>query len=262
MGSIAIKKEAKDVGTRGVHSEKQLYTRRNLKRFNAKVLGIGDVSQRSVQREAIAAMFDLEGFTNFCRQVDPHLSIPKFLSEFLDWLFEAVKKELIQKRYRAGCLLYTDLPFFAKFTGDGILFLWDSSELSVAEICNVAVSLENICRRYRRDFAPRIRQELSDTPPRLRCGVARGLVCSVGNGEDFVGPCINMSARLQKLSSLPFCFSKRGFDYEKGMVKETAETYEVKRVSVRGMGTGELVCVPKLEFGRLKKAERALFKEV
>ena len=38
---------------------------------------------------------------------------------------------------------------------------------------------------------------VSEPPPVLRCGLARGTVFSVGNRSDFVGSCINMAARLQ-----------------------------------------------------------------
>lgn len=56
-----------------------VYTDSQYKRFNYKVLGLGDISLPSQQREAVAAVFDLTGFTNFCKQVDPHLCVPTFL---------------------------------------------------------------------------------------------------------------------------------------------------------------------------------------
>ena len=126
-------------------------------------------------------------------------------------------------------------------------------------MCNVVVSLENTCKRYKNNFVPKIRRELSEIPPKIRCGVAMGMVCSVGNGEDYIGPCINIASRLQKLSGLSFCFSRRGFDYEKGMVKETADSYIVKKVSIRGIGDDERVCVPKADFEKLNKKERDIF---
>jgi class 3 adenylate cyclase len=110
-----------------------------------------------------------------------------------------------------------------------------------------------------REFYPTIRKVVSQPPKVLRCGVSRGLVFSVGNGEDYVGPCINIAARLQKLSSLTFCFSRRGFDVEKHMPEETAAKYVLKSVSLRGIGEDELVWVRKEEFDSLQDEEKALF---
>ena len=55
-------------------------------RFNPGVLGLGDIGAPSKQVDALAAVFDLEGFTSFCSHVDPHLAVPEYLSRFLDWL--------------------------------------------------------------------------------------------------------------------------------------------------------------------------------
>ena len=52
--------------------------------FNPSILGLGDISVPSREIEAIAAVFDLVGFTRFCNQVDPHLAVPTYLSRFLD----------------------------------------------------------------------------------------------------------------------------------------------------------------------------------
>jgi hypothetical protein len=85
------------------------------------------------------------------------------------------------------------------------------------------------------------------------------MVVSVGNGEDYVGPCINIATRLQKLSSLTFSISRRGFDIEKYMPAETAVNYILKSVSLRGIGDDELVWVRKTEFDTLGDEEKTLF---
>ena len=38
---------------------------------------------------------------------------------------------------------------------------------------------------------------------------SRAGVISIGGGRDYVGSCINIASRLQKLSDLTFCFFKR-----------------------------------------------------
>ncbi len=229
--------------------------------FNPSVLGLGDISLRSKDKDAVAAALDLSGFTNFCSQVDPQLSVPEYLSQFLDWLFSQIRTESLIKSYPEGKSLYCDLPFLSKFLGDGILFLWDCKNMGHVHLCNIIVSLRNICFRYKYEFYPNIIKIVNAPPSTLRCGIARGKVFSVGNGEDFVGPCINIASRLQKLSLLNLCFSRRGFDIKKGMTETERENYVVKLVTIRGIGD-ELVGVIKNEFDSLPKEEKALFKDI
>ena len=204
--------------------------------FNPQILGLGDIAKTSIRMEALAASFDLSGFTKFCSQVDPHLSVPEYLSSFLDWLFNAVRRDFVEHTYRTGKALWAGLPFLAKFTGDGVLFLWDVRGMTSDDIGNIVTSLNNVCIDYATAFYPKIRKRVSDAPPLLRCGAARGVVYSVGDGEDYVGPCINIACRLQKLSSLSFCFSRRGLDAERCMQPKTAKTYVLKKISIRGIG--------------------------
>lgn len=262
MGTINIKSERKKVHKKGRIRVLDLHRRAELKKFSPAVLRLGDIGARSRQIDVIAAVFDLSGFTNFCGQVDPHLSMPRFLKEFLSWLFESIKSEFENERFREGILLYSDLPFFAKFMGDGVLFLWNAEDMDMVMICNILIIVRNITSRYGSVFIPEIKKHLSHVPKSLRCGVARGLACSVGNGEDYVGPCINIASRLQKLSELGFCCSKRGIDLEDGMPKEIGERFMVKSVPIRGIGEGELVIVRKADFERLRKRDKAVFKDV
>lgn len=262
MGSINIESGLKEVRKKGKIKVVDLYSKAKLKKFNPLVLGLGNIGTRSRHIDVIAAVFDLSGFTKFCSQVDPHLSMPLFLDMFLNWLFDEIKAQFEEERHREGVRLYTDLPFFAKFNGDGVLFLWNTEKMNMDKICNVAVLFRNICSKYGSFFLPKVKRHLPYVPTSLRCGLARGQVCSVGNGEDYVGACINIASRLQKLSNIGFCFSKRGIDFEKGMIQETAKNYMVKRVSIRGIGRDELVVVRKPEFERLSKRDKAIFKDV
>jgi class 3 adenylate cyclase len=123
------------------------------------------------------------------------------------------KKTLTAKKFDEGYLTWADLPFLSKYLGDGILFIWDIENLSEARIRNVVVSMLDICKHYTRDFLPKISKKVNTPPTKLRCGISRGTIYSVGNGNDFVGPCINLSSRLQKLYSLSFAFSRNGIDF-------------------------------------------------
>lgn len=261
MGKIILKQQPKTVKVKD--EEKRIWMLDNEKfdKFNADLLSLGDISLPSTQVEAIAAVFDLSGFTNFCSQVDPHLAVPEYFSRFLNWLFEEIKTEFVEKSYKEGKQLWAELPFLAKFLGDGVLFLWDINNMDRIEICNVVVSFRDICTKYEEEFYPEIRKAVAEPPGILRCGIARGSVFSVGNGEDYVGPCINIASRLQKLSLLTFCVSRRGFDFEKNMHKDVAPQFMIKSVSLAGIGENELVWVRKKEFDKLPDEEKKLFRE-
>lgn len=229
--------------------------------FNQDILGLGKIQTKSKQTNAISAIFDLEGFTNFCKQIDPQLAVPEYLSDFLNWIFEEIRKELIEKTYPEGYTTWSDLPFLAKYLGDGILFLWDTEGMDDTEIQNVVISLFEVCKKYTKEFYPIISKKIIAPPTKLRCGIARGAIYSVGNGNDFVGPCINMSARLQKLNSLTFCFSRRGIDPSQ-MSEIYCSDFIVKRVNIRGIGEDELVCMHKKEYEGLSKEDQEKFLDV
>jgi hypothetical protein len=233
---------------------------RKFDKFSPNLLGLDNITLPSKQVEALAAVFDLSGFTNFCSQVDPHLAVPEYLSRFLDWLFDAIKSELTIRDYKEGKILWTQLPFLAKFMGDGVLFLWDTSNLTENCICNIVGILHEICQHYRDIFYTDIKKRVVNPPSVLRCGIARGIVFSVGNGDDYVGPCINIAERLQKLSLLTFCFTRRGFDVKRNMDKSWWPKFIEKKVPLRGIGNNELVWIIKEEFDKLPLEEKKLFK--
>jgi class 3 adenylate cyclase len=231
-------------------------------RFNPEVLGLGDIRNESVTTTAIAAFFDLQGFTGFCKQIEPQLSVPIYLSGFLSWIFAAIKKETICKELEKGVTVWHALPFFMKFMGDGLLVLWDTSRMSQSAQHNLILSCNNILRQYGRLFFPAMRRKVSDVPPLLRCGISKGTVFSVGNGEDYVGSCINVAARLQKLAALQIAFARRGFDPEKQWKgKPVLASWLLKKVSIRGIGQNELVYVKKADFEALAAEDQRLFKE-
>ncbi|HEX6183041.1 MAG TPA: hypothetical protein VFZ44_03950, partial [Pyrinomonadaceae bacterium] len=94
----------------------------DFKLFNPEILGLGNISADGEKMDALAAVFDLEGFTSFCNQMEPHLVIPEFLNDFLNWLFNETSGEFIKSQTTKKVILWGSLPVFAKFLGDGILF--------------------------------------------------------------------------------------------------------------------------------------------
>ncbi|MBW2646947.1 MAG: hypothetical protein JRE23_12400 [Deltaproteobacteria bacterium] len=232
---------------------------KEFKQFNAALLGLGELKKEATVTNALAAVFDLEGFTDFCSQIDPQLVVPEFLSDFMAWLFESISAKFTEKQTKEVVRIWGSLPFFGKFTGDGVLFLWDT-DLSggVTGIGHIAWNLKDICEQYSDDLQPRLTDSLAKTPNRLRVGIARGQVLSVGDGNDFVGPCINMAARLQKLGSLSFAVSRRGFD-PKICFKGRKKHLVLKKLPIRGVGEDEPVLLLKKEFDALSDEEKAKF---
>jgi len=227
--------------------------------FDEKILDLGNITRVSTSRDAIAAVFDLARFTTFCGQIDPQLSVPEYMSVFLAWLFERIRAAATVRKRRDRMLLRTPLPFFAKFMGDGVLFLWDTAGLSSKQVVEIAIAMSEITHEYKRAMYPNAKYHFVDPPPALRVGVARGQVLSIGDGRDFVGPCINVAARLQKLSeSVHFCLSARGFHV---FSTEYAEELVAKTIPVRGVGARELVFVFGEDYLKLQKAEKSLFQE-
>jgi class 3 adenylate cyclase len=183
-------------------------------KFNPSILGLGELAKEGTLTHAIAAIFDLEGFTDFCNQIDSHLVVPDFVQDFSHWLFRGLAQELTESTREGEVRLWCRFPFFAKFLGDGILFLWDTSHFEKVDHGSLVSALYEVCNSYVKDYWPRALKMFAKPPRRLRWGIARGQVIAIGNGNDYVGACINVAARLQKLSSLSFAFSRRSFDLE------------------------------------------------
>lgn len=222
--------------------------------FNHSILGLGNLSNTGTNIQGLAAFFDLEGFTGFSNQIDAHLVIPDFLNHYLSWLFAVIAERFKEGESEDHVRIWGSLPFYAKFLGDGVLFLWDT-ELSggVSGIRNIVVRLYRITEDYVTQCLPDARKLVSKPPPRLRCGIARGQIVSVGNGSDFVGPCLNIASRLQKLSALSFAVSKRGIDLSR------SKEFVLKKIGLRGIGDQELVYVVEDELNKLAPEDRNLF---
>jgi class 3 adenylate cyclase len=230
-------------------------------KFNPSLLGLGEIGKESTPRAVIAAIMDLQGFTNFCKQIDPQLSVPLYLNEFVTWLFASIRKEAVHKKHGRGVRLYHDLPFFAKFMGDGVMFLWDTADLGDVAQHNLVISMDWICKAYDAEFLGTMRRKVCEPPEGLRCGVAKGTVYPVGNGSDFVGPCVNLAARLQKLDGAMFAFSRRGLRPEELWTKNSMEAWALKKVNIRGMGAGELVYLRREEFETMSPEDKKKYQD-
>ena len=186
--------------------------------------------------------------------------VPEFLRRFIDWLFASLAAKFKVHETERRVLIWGSLPFFAKFLGDGILFLWDTEEGDFSFASNTTLILNDVTCLYQTQFLPEISKHVSKPPARLRCGVARGQIISIGDGNDYVGSCINVASRLQKLSKLTFSISRRGFDISQAAEDPRWKEFALKKVELRGVGSEELVYIKRREFRRLSTRERKLFR--
>jgi class 3 adenylate cyclase len=228
--------------------------------FNQSILGLGDSLTEGEYIQSLAAFFDLEGFTDFCNQIDSHLVIPEFLDRYFHWLFDTLKEKFKEGEEADRVRIFGSLPFFAKFLGDGILFLWDTRFCGgFSGICNIAFKLTRLTKAYQSDFLVDIQKHVVKPPIKLRCGISRGQIISIGKGSDYVGSCINVASRLQKLGNLSFALSRRGFDMSKNNDHPLNKRLILKKVNIRGLGNDELVYILIDEFDTLPLPEKDLF---
>jgi class 3 adenylate cyclase len=235
--------------------ERTLIGPKALAEFSPKLLGLGDLTVKAKELEVICAFLDLSGFTNFCKQVDPYLVIPKFLNDLMNFIFNKIMEETINETHDGAFTFYHPLPFFLKFMGDGLMVLWDTEGMTELSIANILFSMRNLCANYAKEFHPKCKARYVDTPQRLRVGLARGHAYSIGNGDDYVGACINIAARLQKFGG--FVAAKRGIGLDEAQIDHAL----TKVVNIRGIGARELVYIFKTDFESLSAEEQALFEE-
>ncbi len=243
-----------------------------LDKFNSDLLNLGNINVPSESVESVACFFDLQGFTNFTNQDSPELILPTFMNEFITWIFSKYKELNIEKTEDGKVFLYAPFPFIAKFMGDGMLLIWNINMDSIknykiekweeelnGDIGNLISILLDVTKAYSEELYPKLSNRFTGIPPILRCGISRGTIFSIGNGSDFVGPCLNKAARLQKLSSLSFAISAKGINDNKWFNEKLRAKLIVKKVTLRGIGD-EIVFVLKDEFNKLSsEAKREFF---
>jgi class 3 adenylate cyclase len=233
-----------------------------LNKFNPSMLRLGDIKTPCQEKEAVAAVFDLSGFTHFCNQADAYLAIPSFLNSFYDWFFGSIAYGLTADSDDDKTRFWAELPMLVKFLGDGLLVVWNAQKMNDEQICRLAATLYYICRAYKEDFYPQIITEIDKPPGVLRCGMARGKVFSVGNGSDYIGHCINTASRLSNLNPLTCCFPRRGFPIKENLSPQYSQLFVTKYVSIRGVGDDEPIWVVKEELDKLNEKQRMQYRSI
>ena len=224
------------------------------RRFNSSLLGLANILENNETFDGLAVILDLKDFTGFCDQRDPHLVVPEFLDRFLILLFQRMSEEFFDREEGLEVVLWSHLPIFGKFLGDGVLLLWDVTDMTREARRNIIQALDVICNDYEKLFLKQIKGAFTRPPSKLRCGIAQGQVTSIANGGDYTGLCINIASRLQKLGegAFSFAFAKSGLDDKAGA--NWYSNFTLIRIPIRGIAKSELVYV-------LRKERRAITKE-
>ena len=230
------------------------------KKFGPSILGLENILANKETFEALAVIVDLKDFTVFCDQRDPHLVVPQFVKSFLEWLFDKLRAELLIEEAGNNVALWSHLPFFGKFLGDGVLLLWDVTDIGGEAKINIVQSFDVIRNDYQTKFLPSLKQHISTPPPKLRCGISQEQVTSIADGKDFVGLCINIACRLQKLAdgAFSFAFTQKGLEPEEGT--DRYESFRLIKIPIRGISKDERVYVLNSEFRKLSKDLKRTFR--
>lgn len=159
--------------------------------------------------DAVVLCFDLEGFSRFFRQPDVHLYAPEYLNVIISAVQELFGNAQPSWLPPGDPPVVPQLrePDFAKFMGDGGIYIWTaasqhepiSSQFKVnllGWIWALQHSFDGIVTKAR-EVVP-----LVDLPQRMRFGVSRGTVYGLRRQRsvepvDYVGFAINLAARLQ-----------------------------------------------------------------
>lgn len=216
--------------------------------LNHYVLGLGDISLEGRYRQALVAFFDLEKFTNFCNRPHADVTVPDFLNIYLEWLMTQLREGIKHGENDMTVGIFGALPFYIKFLGDGMLVFWDTEQIQGAGgVMNTIYICAKITRKYKSEFVKFAQGHYGEVPQVLRCGIAKGRVITLGNGNDFVGGCINIAARLQKVDNHTFAVHQSGIDVGKYPKHALAKILVPKKVNLRGIGDNQPVWVLKDE---------------
>jgi class 3 adenylate cyclase len=244
--------------------------------FSHSLLGIGDLNIPSKRVNALVAILDLQDFTAFSQQEDPELAVQPFLNELVVWFFKKLKELALIEQKNQLVYCHIPLPIYAKFLGDGFMLIWDLNLESIQQKCketghnweietqryigNILNILFDIKNLYKNELAKKLRLEYRKVPKKLRCGVARGSIYSIGGGKDYVGPCINKAARLANYPPLSMLVSTKGISIERSSSEKLTKFFVRATMDLKGIGK-EYVYINRYEYGHLPEKEKELIKK-
>jgi class 3 adenylate cyclase len=157
-------------------------------------------------RDAVVAFFDIRGFTPYVKRTEQYL-VSRFLEDYFAIYPEAVRQVLNRKdsvlRGRARRVLLEPDAF--KRLGDGMMLVWEfpGDRYSREQRDAAVVCILEIAQAIRELFGALVARDAFGEHARvlrLGCGLTRGTASRVDyrkSGTDYVGPVVNMAARLQ-----------------------------------------------------------------
>jgi class 3 adenylate cyclase len=228
----------------------------DFEQFGSDVIRLTDITKNKKTFEGLSVILDLKGFTIFCDQRDPQHQVPRFLGLFIRWLFQRIRAELFDRNDGNEVILWSHLPIFGKFLGDGVLLIWDVSDVSLEARRNFVKAFDTIVSDYVDVFLNQNATGFTRPPLMLRCGVAQGQITSIADGNDYVGMCINVASRLQKLAddAFSFGFTRNGLEEDKG--DSWYRHFTLIQIPIRGLTNPEFVYVFRSEFNKLPPDEQ------
>ena len=159
-------------------------------------------------RNGIALIFDLEGFSKFFNQPDVHEYMPAYLNNVIraveTMLFGGTEFWRPEQGKKVTPL--SKLPVHRKFLGDGMLYLWTTSNGNgkfekklIQSICNRSWNLKNAFDEINKACTDSV--PVYELPSKIRFGIGRGTIyeLSIQNSKskEYLGFCINLASRLQ-----------------------------------------------------------------
>src|SRR3954454_69526 len=224
----------------------------------------------SYPKNAVALLYDLEGFSRFFNQPD----VQEYVPAFLNHVSAAMAVNLFGgEAYWAHNATIDALDLevaHEKFTGDGALYILlppegatDFPVGTLQHLCNRVWTLKN-------RFASVVNRALEmvpvvEVPRKVRFGLSRGSVYELRTqgttASEYIGFSINLASRLQKYCpELGFIASARLMLSDREIAKHGF--IKVMATQLRGF-TDEIVVIDNAEYEALQEAtRRQLFKEL
>jgi class 3 adenylate cyclase len=173
----------------------------------AKTISFDVNSKRT--HEAIALIYDLEGFSKFVNQPDVQNYVPRFLNHVSRAIGFVIHGGAPYWLPDEDSEMYAPLrpPAHQKFLGDGALYIWTFTRADPPtirfskELCNRLRDLGRNFKKIEREAYDKV--PVAERPRRVRFGLAAGLVHEFRRTDvpraphEFAGVCINLASRLQ-----------------------------------------------------------------
>jgi class 3 adenylate cyclase len=230
------------------------------------------INKASYPKNAVALIYDLEGFSKFFNQPDVQDYVPIFLnyvSETMNLIFNGGKyywsKDSSTKVNPLGVEIVHE-----KFLGDGALYIImppkrtnDFPEDTLQYLCN---RLWNLKDNFDKVIQKSLEQvPVLDVPQKIRFGISRGSVYELKKSsttvKEHIGFCVNLASRLQSYCpELGFIASARLMLKDSDLNKQGY--IKVIATKIKGF-PNEIVIVDKDEFEYLEDfTKENLFQEL